>query len=80
MSCTELWDHPETVRTWVRGYKETVGADNLSSVSDRVVEAKRVEELEENYARAVKDLGEKELEVALLRELVKKTTNVCQAF
>ncbi|WP_157259557.1 hypothetical protein [Paenibacillus sp. OSY-SE] len=57
-----------------------MGADNLSSVSDRVVEAKRVEELEENYARAVKDLGEKELEVALLRELVKKTTNVCQAF
>lgn len=64
--------HPETVRTWVREYKETVGADNLPSVSDRVVEAKRVEELEENYACALKALGEKELEIAILCELVKK--------
>jgi transposase-like protein len=64
--------HPETVRTWVREYKQTIGVDSLPTVSDRVADAKRVEELEESYARALKALGEKELELAILRELVKK--------
>lgn len=64
--------HPETVRAWVREYKQTTGIDALPTVSDRVADAKRVEELEENYARALKTLGEKELELAILRELVKK--------
>lgn len=65
--------HPETVRTWVREYKQTLGIDALPTISDRVADAKRVEELEENYARALKTLGEKELELAILRELVKKS-------
>jgi transposase-like protein len=64
--------HPESVRKWTRDYKETVGVETLQTVDERVLDAKRLEELETSYARALKLLGEKELEIEILRELAKK--------
>ena len=65
--------HPESVRKWTREYEETVGVETaLNNAHDRVADAKRLEALESNYARALKALGEKELELEILRELVKK--------
>lgn len=67
---------PTSVRKWTQTYKETIGVENLPTVSERVADAKRLEELEHNYAIATKMLGEKELELEILRELLKKTNPV----
>lgn len=65
--------HPGTIRNWVKEYKERHGVDALPSIDEHIVAAKRLAELEENQERLIKALGEKELEIAVLRELVKKT-------
>lgn len=63
---------PKTIRNWVKEYQDTFGADAIPTIDDRVSDAKRLAELEEKYSRALKALGEKELENEVLRELVKK--------
>jgi len=63
---------PKTIRNWVKEYQETFGEDAVPTIDERVDEAKRLAELEDKYNRAVKALGEKELEIEILRELVKK--------
>lgn len=65
--------NPKTIRAWVVEYQETFGADSLPTIDDRIIESKRLAELEEKYERALKALGQKELEIEVLRELVKKT-------
>jgi transposase-like protein len=64
---------PKTIRNWVNEYQETFGDDAVPTLDDRVAESKRLAELEEKYNRALKALGEKQLEIEVLRELVKKS-------
>ena len=64
---------PKTIRAWVVEYQETFGADSVPTIDERIDESKRLAELEEKYERALKALGQKELEIEVLRELVKKT-------
>ena len=63
---------PKTIRNWVKEYQETYGEDAVPTIDERLDDAKRLAELEEKYNRALKALGEKELENEVLRELVKK--------
>ncbi len=61
-----------TIRRWVMEFQDTFGEDAVPTIDQRLDDAKRLAELEENYQRALKSLGEKELENQILRELVKK--------
>lgn len=63
---------PGTIRNWVKEYQDTFGVDAIPTIDERISDAKRLAELEEKYNRALKALGEKELENEVLRELVKK--------
>lgn len=63
---------PKTIRNWVREFQETFGEDAVPTIDERLDDAKRLAEMEEKYNRALKALGEKELENEVLRELVKK--------
>lgn len=63
---------PKTIRNWVKEFQETFGEDAVPTIDERLSDSKRLAELEENYNRALKALGEKELENEILRELVKK--------
>lgn len=63
---------PKTIRSWVKEFQETFGADAVPTIDERLDDAKRLAEMEEKYNRALKALGEKELENEVLRELVKK--------
>jgi transposase-like protein len=65
--------HPETIRTWIRKFRDQVDVHELPPADQQIVELKRLQEVEEKYDKAVKILGEKELEIEILRELVKKT-------
>jgi transposase-like protein len=64
--------HPETIRNWLREYRDQVGTDEIPSTDEQIEELKRLQEVEEKYEKAVKMLGEKELEIEILRELLKK--------
>jgi transposase-like protein len=66
---------PKTLREWVRQYQDEV--DDLMvkkrEEAERIKkDAEQLPELQKQYDQAIKLLGEKELEIALLRELVKK--------
>lgn len=63
---------PKTIRNWVKEFQEAFGDDAVPTIDERIDESKRLTELEEKYNRALKALGEKELELEILRELVKK--------
>ncbi|WP_409343054.1 transposase [Paenibacillus sp. MBLB4367] len=64
---------PKTIHNWVKFYKERYGDEAVLSVEERISDSKRVQELENKYEKAVKLLGEKDLEIEILRDLVKKT-------
>lgn len=64
--------HPETIRTWTRNFRDQIGEDELTTPDQHLQELKRLQEVEEKYERAMKVLGEKELENEILRELLKK--------
>ncbi|MFF2482934.1 hypothetical protein [Paenibacillus sp. NPDC058071] len=63
---------PQTIHAWVREFQDTLGEDTLPTLSERAAEEKRYQELEEKHARVLKAFGEKELELEILRELLKK--------
>jgi transposase-like protein len=64
--------HPETIRTWIRMYRDEIQDIDIPATDDHLVEMKRLQEVEDKYQSAVKLLGEKELEIEILRELLKK--------
>ncbi|PZD93142.1 transposase [Paenibacillus sambharensis] len=64
--------HPETIRTWIRDYRDTIPAEEIPLTDEHVQEMQRLQEVEQRYEKAVKVLGEKELEIEILRELLKK--------
>lgn len=63
---------PKTIRNWVKEYQATFGEDAVPTIDERISDARRLAELEEKYNRALKALGEKQLENEVLRELIKK--------
>ena len=65
--------HAETIRNWVKDYRNQVGDDQIPSTDEQLQELQRLQEVEEKYEKAVKILGEKELEIEILRELLKKS-------
>lgn len=68
-----LYDlHPETIRTWVREYRESIPPEEIPMTDEHLDELKRLQDVEERYKKAIQVLGEKELEIEILRELVKK--------
>ena len=64
--------HPETIRVWVRELRDQIPLEEIANSDEHIHELKRLQEMEEKYTRAMKLLGEKELENEILRELVKK--------
>jgi transposase-like protein len=68
--------NPETIRKWVREYRDQIGYDEIPSIDEQFQELKRLQEVEEKFEKAVKVLGEKELEIEILRELLKKKNPV----
>lgn len=64
--------HPETIRTWIRLYRDEIQDIDIPATDEHLVEMKRLQEVEDKYQNAVKLLGEKELEIEILRELLKK--------
>lgn len=64
--------HPETIRSWIKEYRDQVGDDEIPSTDQQIKELKRLQEIEEKYQTAMKVIGEKELENEILRELLKK--------
>jgi transposase-like protein len=69
---------PKTIHNWVKEYRAQFGDAILPSVEERISESKRLQELEERYAIAIKVLGEKELEIEILRDLAKKANPAYQ--
>lgn len=63
---------PRTIYLWIQEYKDKYGDDIYLSVEERESESKRLAELEGKYEQAMKLLGEKELTIEILTELVKK--------
>lgn len=63
---------PSTIANWVKFYKERFGEEATPSVQERIEDAERVQDLETKMETAIKLLGEKDLEIELLRELLKK--------
>ncbi|WP_102709796.1 helix-turn-helix domain-containing protein [Paenibacillus castaneae] len=64
--------HPETIRAWIRDYRDTIPLEEIPMADEHLQELQRLQEVEQRYEKAVKVLGEKELEIEILRELLKK--------
>jgi len=64
--------HPETIRSWIRENRDQIEDHEIPPADEQLQELKRLQEVEEKYQTAVKILGEKELEIEILRELLKK--------
>ncbi|MCA0758757.1 transposase [Paenibacillus sp. N4] len=64
--------HPETIRSWIRDHRDEIEVGEIPPADEQLQELKRLQEVEEKYQTAMKILGEKELEIEILRELVKK--------
>jgi Transposase. len=66
---------PRTLSDWVRQYRDEVDelmAKKRNEEEQLKRDAERLQELEKKYSEAMKLIGEKELEINILRELVKK--------
>ncbi len=64
--------HPETVREWIRIHRDSIPVEEIPSADLHVQELQRLQAVEDRYEKAIKALGEKELELEILRELLKK--------
>lgn len=66
---------PKTLRAWVRQYQDEVDelmVQKRDEAEQQKKDTARLQEMEEKYKDALKLLGEKELELHILRDLVKK--------
>lgn len=66
---------PKTLSNWVRQYRDEVGnimEQKQNEQQELVEKAARYEELEQKYQEALKLIGEKDLEISILRDMVKK--------
>jgi Sec-independent protein translocase protein TatA len=66
---------PKTLGEWVRQYRDEVGdiMKQKQHQQDELLEkAAKYEELEKKYQEALRLIGEKDLEISILRDMVKK--------
>lgn len=66
---------PETLRRWVREYRDEVGdimAKKQEQNEQLKKDAEELKDMQKKYNSAMKLLGEKELENAILQDLLKK--------
>jgi len=63
---------PETIRGWVRDHKDDIPPEEIPLADKHLQEIQRLQEVEGRYEKTMKVLGEKELEIEILRELLKK--------
>jgi transposase-like protein len=66
---------PKTLSDWVRQYRDEVGdiMERKRQEQEQLLEAAaKYQELQKKYEEALKLLGEKDLEINILREMVKK--------
>lgn len=64
--------HPETVRGWIREHRDHIPLEDIPLANEHLQELKRLQEVEARYEKAMKVIGEKELENEILRDLLKK--------
>ncbi|WP_261300830.1 helix-turn-helix domain-containing protein [Paenibacillus andongensis] len=64
--------HPETIRLWIRDHRDSIPPEEIPVADEHLQELQRLQDVEQRYEKAVKVLGEKELELEILRELLKK--------
>lgn len=65
----------ETLRRWMRQYRDEVGdimARKRKTEEQLLQDSERLKELEKKYEEALKLLGEKDVQIKILEELVKK--------
>jgi transposase-like protein len=65
---------PNTVNQWVRDHREKHGEQEHPYPLEQAEEMKRLLDVENKYEKAIRLLGEKDLEIEILRELLKKPT------
>ncbi|SFB22306.1 Transposase [Cohnella sp. OV330] len=63
---------PSTLSRWVRQYWDEVEAELTKKMEHAEQLAKDSKDLQKKYDQAMKMLGEKELEIAILKDLLKK--------
>jgi transposase-like protein len=66
---------PHTLRRWIREYRDEVGevmAKKKEQNEQLIQDAEELKDLKKKYTSAMKLLGEKELENAILQDLLKK--------
>jgi len=66
---------PKTLGEWVRQYRDEVGdimKQKQCEQHEQLEKAAKYEELEKKYQEALKLIGEKDLEISILRDMVKK--------
>ncbi|AKG34739.1 helix-turn-helix domain-containing protein [Paenibacillus durus] len=64
--------HPETIRGWIRDHRDSIPPEDIPVADEHLQELQRLQDVEQRYEKAMKVLGEKELELEILRELLKK--------
>lgn len=64
--------HPETIRLWIREHRDSIAPEDIPMTDEHIQEIQRLQDVEQRYEKAVKIIGEKELEIEILRELIKK--------
>lgn len=65
---------PSTLQVWVRQYGDEVQAEMAAKKKQEEQLEKDSKDLQKRYDQAIKIIGEKDLEIAILKDLVKKTT------
>jgi transposase-like protein len=65
-----------TLRKWMKDYEEEVRDQMETEGVIPLSQNPSKEELQKKYEQAMKLLGEKELEVAMLKEVIKKNTSL----
>ena len=65
---------PSTLSRWVRQYCDEVQAEMVKKKQQSEQLAKDTQDVQKKYEQAKKMLGEKERKIAILKDLVKKTT------
>jgi transposase-like protein len=65
---------PSTLQRWVRLYWDEVQNEMVEKKKQADQQVKDAMDLQKRYDKAMKILGEKDLEIAILKDLVKKTT------
>lgn len=65
---------PKTLQTWVKQFRDEIEKEMESEGVSPLTESSPPSDIQAKYENAMKLLGEKELEIAMLREQIKKNS------